>query len=198
MLKYHYSTGLSRLTHPDFNTPHSPSSHRPRWPPTLSPHVLSGKRGPAYPDRRGPRERAGWRADSAERELRPLTLRSLPSAPDLLLGSSGPVRRAPSYPERPYAPLTKQHGCTTLPNRSSQLACSFTSLHTRARLTMPTPPLLRALAIPCVFAQPVSSREKARRRKTKRRRTNGGVASKDACGTRPALGLREISRADSI
>lgn len=48
------------------HTPHSPSSHRPRRPTTLSrPTFLSGKRGPAYPDRRRPRRLAGWRADSA-------------------------------------------------------------------------------------------------------------------------------------
>lgn len=126
-LHYYYPTGLFlvSLTLP-LNTPCSPSSHRPRGPPTPSCFpFLSGRRGHAYPDRQA---RESWRAGGRtprERRLRPLTRHSLPSAPDLFLGSSGPVRWAPSNPERPYVPPTKHPGCATLSTRSSQLACSL-------------------------------------------------------------------------
>lgn len=67
----------------------------------------------------------------------------------------------------------------------------FASLPTRARLITSAPPLLRAPATLCVFAQPVSSREQTRRRKIKKARRNRGaggggrVASEDACAIRP-------------
>lgn len=138
-LRYCHPMGLFlvTLTLP-LTTPCSPSSHRPRGPPTPSRFpFLSGRRGHAYPDRQA---RESWRAGGRtprERRLRPLTRRSLPSAPDLFLGSSGPVRWAPSYPERPYVPPTKHPGlCPSihpvLPNSPAPFASLPTHAHARA------------------------------------------------------------------
>lgn len=168
---------------------------------TLSSHIpLFGKRRPAYPERQGPRSAglAGWRADSAA------------AAPDPALSSlcPGSAPRIELVNEMrslvPRAALGTAHQ-TPRPYHSTQpilptRLLQFASLPTRARLITPAPPLLRAPATLCVFAQPVSSREQTRRRKIKKARRNrwGGVASEDACGTRPVLGLRDVNCADLI
>ncbi|KAK2116597.1 hypothetical protein P7K49_003483 [Saguinus oedipus] len=100
---------------------------------------------------------AGWRTGGpTRRRRRSKTRSSPPSTRDPLLEPNEPVRWAPPCPERPYVPPTKQRDGTTLPSRSSRLACSLELLQTRARLVMPAPPTLRAPATPCVFALPVS------------------------------------------
>lgn len=126
-LHYYYPMGLFLVSSPCLSSrPVLLPPTGPEGPPTPSGRpFLSGRRGPAYPDRQA---RESWRAGGRtprERRLRPLTRRSLPSAPDLFLGSSWPARWAPSYAERPYVPPTKHPGCATLPTRSSQLACSL-------------------------------------------------------------------------
>lgn len=130
--------------------------------------LLPDKPGPAYPDRQSPQSagrRAGGRT-SRERRRWPLTRCSPPPAPDRVLESSGPVRRALSGPERPYAPPPNNLAAPLYPSDPPDSPAPFASLLARARLTPPAPPLLRAPAILCLFAQPVASRERRAGAKT--------------------------------
>lgn len=149
----------------------------------------------------GRQARESWRASGRtprERRLRPLTRRSLPSAPDLVpriqraSEMGAPVPRA-AFRTAHQTPLAR----ATLPTRSSQLACSpprvTPGARARARTpAQPAPPLRRAPAL----AQPRSSREQARRRETKKMAERGGLGGRVRSAA--ALGLREISRDDSI
>ena len=185
-----FSSHTLSLTHAP--TPFPPAG--PWWRPTLS-HLtlLPDKPGPAYPDRQSPQSAgrlAGGRT-SRERRRWPLTRCSPPPAPDRVLEPSGPVRWAPSGPERPYAPLPNNLALPLYPSDPPDSPAPFASLLARARLTSPAPPLLRAPAI--LFAQPVASRERRAGAKTAGR----GDLERRTRNTGPA-GLRAVSCARSF
>lgn len=156
--------GLFLFSYPFPHAPsHSLSSRRPLMASTLSYlTLLPDKPGPAYRDRQNPQSavrRAGGRA-SRERRRWPLTRCSPPPAPDRVLEPSGPVRWAPSGPERLHAPPPNNLATPLYPSDPPDSPAPSASLLARARLTPPAPPFLRAPAILCVFAQPVASRER--------------------------------------
>lgn len=144
-------------------------------------------RGPAYPERKGPLTARGlesWLADYPGATAAPDPALSSP-CPGSVPGTELASEMGAPVPREAIRAATKQLGRTTLPTRSSRLACSFTPIQACARLTLPAPPLLRA-------PEPVGA---VRRRKTKRtpRQLLGGETSEVASGTPPALGLGALT-----
>lgn len=129
---HYYPMGLFLASPPCLSTRPAPL---PPTGPGGPPHPLASSSSPVGA---GPLTLTGRPATAGgltprERRLRPLTRRSLPSAPDLFLGSSGSVRWAPSCPERPYQTPWLCHSIHSIhPVLPTRLLPSRHSLRARA------------------------------------------------------------------